>query len=115
MPASFLLRFEEHYLEPETTSGGDSRWAKTETKVYGEGPDRVDGCQAVRVLPIAASQTQTAIRGEGPDFSGGESTSDLLPRVVSAKDNLTYTFVNAEEPRRDERRFSGLLVLPKCC
>jgi hypothetical protein len=67
------------------------------------------------VLPVT-TETKTAIRGERPDrAASGESCAAMPERsagdVVSS--TLTYTFVNAEQPRKDERRRSAL-VLPAC-
>ena len=89
----------------------------TTTEVDSEAPkkDDVENHSAL-VLPVAETGTKTAIPGEQPDRSAaGESCAALpekaAPEIVNS--TLTYTYVHAEAPRKDERRRSAL-VLPAC-
>jgi hypothetical protein len=71
--------------------------------------------EAAGVLPAAAG-TKTAVEGEQPDRNApGESCATLPERTAGevADSTLTYTFVSAEQPRKDERRRAAL-VLPAC-
>jgi len=67
------------------------------------------------VLPLAETGTKTAIKGEQPDRGAAKGYGALPEKSVGtiANSTLTYTFVNAEQPRKDERRRAAL-VLPTC-
>ena len=54
--------------------------------------------------------------GEVPDHSANTFAATALPRQeeCSAEDTLTYTYVDAEAPRKDERHHRGGRVLPQC-
>jgi hypothetical protein len=72
--------------------------------------------RSAMVLPVTGTATKTAIKGEQPDRSAASGSCTSLPERTTIEilyGSLTYTFVKAEEPRKDEGRRSAL-VLPAC-
>jgi hypothetical protein len=139
MAKSFLLRFQEEQVTLDSPSAQLA--ATTGTKVPGEQPDRSAAAGSCGAIPVGAdvvkstlastndeknrpdsvfphndTGTKTAVKDEQPDRSAAGEACATLPQQSAAElvnSTLTYTFVNAEQPRKDERRRSAL-VLPAC-
>lgn len=111
MTKNFLLRFQEEVLPALATAESGK---ETTTRQQGEQPDRTQATESCTVLPNASSLTKTSIGGEQQDRRADAcAILPNQPSALNAQDTLTYTYVAAEEPRRDVPR-PVALVLPAC-
>jgi hypothetical protein len=111
---SFLLRYQEEQVTPEGPVAHLS--LATRSKPLGERPNRAASMGYETLSdPRRDMETSTAIRGEQPDRSAAGQSCAAIPEGAPPEifHSLTYTFVRAEAPRKDELNRSAL-VLPRC-
>ena len=112
MPTSFLLRFQESFLEGDEAPSIQCG-TRTETRTYGEQGDPDPGPGGYRTLPLSAgTQTKTGAHGEGPDADPNHCSFRVIPQIrpIVATSTTTATYVRAEADDKDpwERRWQAI-------
>lgn len=110
MALSFLLRFQEHCVDPPVGAGGTG--TETVTKIAREQSDADPTTPSYRSLPLAelhaGTMTTTRIRSEQ-----GDADRSSTSRVVPLMGTTTKTAVKMETDDQDPRQ-KELSTIPRC-